>query len=73
MCLIYLLMDTTNATTKSEENAKIYFYNIFFVHESVINLGTNLYVFVHQVITNSMAWRRLVLTNFDTYNFFFTY
>ena len=55
MCLIYLLMDTTNATTKSEENAKIYFYNIFFVHESVINLGTNLYVFVHQVITNSMA------------------
>ena len=30
MCLIYLLMDTTNATTKSEENAKIYFYNIIF-------------------------------------------
>jgi len=24
MCLIYLLMNTTNATTKSEENAKIY-------------------------------------------------
>ena len=39
MCLIYLLMDTTNATTKSEENAKIYFYNIIFCPWVCYQLG----------------------------------
>jgi len=39
MCLIYLLRDTTNATTKSEENAKIYFYNIIFCPWVCYQLG----------------------------------